>query len=54
MPRICCAVVYQRTKEPMKFLWTADLKTHVVHVKDVCNAIIHVRCSNFSTVMATA
>ncbi len=46
MPRICCAAVYQKLKEPMKLLWTAELKTNTVHVDDVCSAIVHVRQSN--------
>jgi nucleoside-diphosphate-sugar epimerase len=38
-PRICTAAAYVYLKEKMKFLWSADLKMNVVHVKDVVKAI---------------
>lgn len=38
-PRICCASVYQKLNEKMKFLWSKELKLNTVHVKDVCNAL---------------
>jgi len=38
-PRVATAAAYKQLKETMKFLWTADLKMHVVHVNDVVKAI---------------
>ncbi|KAH7820632.1 putative NAD-dependent epimerase [Monocercomonoides exilis] len=40
-PRFICAAVYKHLGEKMKFLWSADLKMHTVHVRDVCGAILH-------------
>jgi nucleoside-diphosphate-sugar epimerase len=38
-PRIATAASYVYLKEKMKFLWSADLKMNVVHVKDLVKAI---------------
>jgi nucleoside-diphosphate-sugar epimerase len=40
-PRIICAAVYKQLNETMEFLWDKDLKTHTVHVKDVCSGLWH-------------
>jgi len=41
-PRIICGAVYQHLNEKMKFLWTEELKTNTVHVRDVAKALWHV------------
>jgi len=41
-PRLICGAVYRHLGEKMKFLWSADLKLHTVHVRDVCKALWHV------------
>jgi len=45
-PRLICGAVYRHLGEKMKFLWSADLRLHTVHVHDVCKALWHVatRC----------
>eukprot|EP01087_Luapelamoeba_hula_P011927 TRINITY_DN330_c0_g1_i1.p1 TRINITY_DN330_c0_g1~~TRINITY_DN330_c0_g1_i1.p1 ORF type:complete len:396 (-),score=64.61 TRINITY_DN330_c0_g1_i1:84-1193(-) len=45
-PRLICGAVYKHLGEKMKFLWSADLKLHTVHVRDVCKGLWHVatRC----------
>ncbi|KAK2957686.1 putative NAD-dependent epimerase/dehydratase family protein [Blattamonas nauphoetae] len=40
-PRFICGAVYKHINEPMKFLWSADLKLNTVHVRDVAAAIWH-------------
>jgi len=37
-PRLSCAAVYQSLGEKMRFLWTEDLRIHVVHASDVAAA----------------
>jgi len=39
-PRITCAATYKKTGDKMKFLWEKDLRINVVHVHDVCAAIV--------------
>jgi len=45
-PRLICGAVYRHLGEKMKFLWSADLRLHTVHVRDVCKALWHIatRC----------
>jgi len=40
-PRIICGAVYSELSEPMKFLWTKDLRINTVHVNDVVRALWH-------------
>lgn len=39
---LCMARVYKELDREMKWLWTSDLKTNTVHVKDVARALWHV------------
>ncbi|TGZ81973.1 NAD(P)-binding protein [Ascodesmis nigricans] len=39
---LCMARVYAHLNEEMKWLWTKDLRTHTVHVRDVARAMFHV------------
>jgi nucleoside-diphosphate-sugar epimerase len=39
-PRIIIAALYKYLNETMKLLWNADMKMNVVHVEDVCTAIL--------------
>jgi len=39
-PRITCAMTYKKIGDTMKFLWGEDLRINVVHVLDVCAAIV--------------
>jgi len=41
-PRLICGAVYKHLNEKMKFLWSANLKMHTVHVNDVSKALWHV------------
>jgi hypothetical protein len=42
---LICGAVYKHLKEPMKFLWSGDLRMNTVHVRDVAKAIWTV-CNN--------
>lgn len=38
---LCMARVYKELDREMKWLWTKDLKSNTVHVKDVARALWH-------------
>ena len=48
-PRIIVGAVYKKLGEKQKNLWTKDLSLNVVHVEDVCGAILLAAKSNWDS-----
>lgn len=40
-PRLVVGAIYKHLNEMMKLPWTADLKTHTIHVEDLVRATHH-------------